>query len=55
MWLEIWEMKFRHAVNNVVEALVLKMFEINERLRQREADFIKIHENAVKEMEENIL
>lgn len=44
-----------HAVNSVVEALVRRMFEVNERLRQKESELLKLHENTVNEIEKGIL
>lgn len=44
-----------HAVNTVVEVMIKKLMETQERIRQKETDFIKIHEEAIKEIEQNIV
>jgi hypothetical protein len=44
-----------HAVNNVVEAMVRKLFEIQDRLMQKEADFLKLHQSLVNDLEKNIV
>ena len=44
-----------HAVNSVVEQLVKRLFEVHERLKQKETNFINIHNSVVEEMEKNIL
>lgn len=44
-----------HAANTVVEALVRRMFEVHERLKQKESEFINIHNTTIYEMERNIL
>ena len=36
-----------NAANSVVEALVKRMFEIHERLKQKELEFIRIHDAVV--------
>ena len=44
-----------HAVNSVIEALVRRMFEIHERLKHKESEFIQIHNSVVNELENNII
>jgi hypothetical protein len=44
-----------NAANSVIEALVKRMFEIHERLKQKESEFIQIHDAVVNEMESNII
>lgn len=44
-----------NAANSVVEALVKRMFEVHERLKQKESEFIQIHDAVVNEMESNII
>ncbi|AZV45656.1 hypothetical protein BAOM_p003 (plasmid) [Peribacillus asahii] len=44
-----------HAANSVIEALVRRMFEAHERLKQKESEFIQLHNDVVNEIENNII
>jgi len=44
-----------HAANSVIEALVRRMFEVHERLKQKESEFIQLHNDVVNEIENNII
>jgi hypothetical protein len=44
-----------HAVNTVIEAMVRKLFEILEKQKQKESDFLKIHDALINSLERNII
>lgn len=44
-----------NASNTIVEALVKKMFEMNDRRIQRESELLSLHDSITKQLEENII
>lgn len=44
-----------HASNTIVEALVKKLFEMNERRLQRESELLSLHDSITNQLEKNII